>query len=1173
VKSEKGKVRSGFTRASLWHYRHLHLLVAAGVAVAVAVLAGAVLVGVSVRASLRELALQRLGATDIAVSTATSFSSRLGAAMAIAAPDTLARTASLIIVTGTVTHAGSGRVAAGVQIYGVDDGFWAFHGVPAVALSGREAVLSERLAAELGVVEGDAVIVRASAPSDIPLATLQGRRDDGAARIRATVMRTLSPARMGSFSLQPGQGPVAAAFVPLSLLQRELGLQGRVNTILLHHPERAGAADSSDAPLGAVQRAWLAGATLPDHGVRIRRVPGDRVMAIEGLGGYIHPDVVSRVHSALARVQRPGIPALTYVANAIRSGDRAIPYSTVTAIDVDGYNRLSVPTGPPAPGTDAMSDGDPLVRGSLQVNVGRGGVRVGRVQVTEAGRTPGRANPPTRAPRGPTGAEGPVSEGPIWLNEWAANDLDARPGDPVELEYFVWNDDDGLETRTVSFTMQGVLPMMRIGGDRTLTPDYPGITDAPDLSSWDPPFPVDLSRVRPEDEAYWDQWRAAPKAFVPLDIGQRLWGSRFGDVSSIRFALRDAELVAAAVRQEMGPHIVVRPVRREALAAADGTTDFGEYFLYFSFFLVVSALLIAYLFFALGVEQRAREVGLLGAVGYPPSRVRRQFLAEGVWVLLAGTLLGVTGAVGYAALIMHGLRTWWIGAVGTTALQLHVEPAALAAGAGGAALAALVAIWLGTGALARRSPRALLTGGLESLVDVARRPGTLLPGLVFVTAAIVLVGATAAGVVDRAAGFFGAGGALLIGGLLVVRGAARRRLTGRPAGARSLWALGRTHVAWRPARTVLTISLIAFATFVLVSVVAFQRDAAGVSLARESGTGGFVLLAESAAPLMHDPNTAAGRTALGVDAELMSDVRITRLRLRPGDEASCLTLYQPRNPRIIGVRPSDMEGRFTFSSVEPGRDRESPWHLLDAELPDDAVPAIVDQTTLTYVLHLQVGDSFSFAPDGRNPITLRVVAALADSVLQSELVIGEKSFVRLFPRHEGYRVWLIEAPSSRAAEISAGLEDRLADSGVDVVETRARLASYHQVENTYLATFQALGALGLLLGTIGVGAVLARNVLERQREWGLLRAIGYEPRHLRQLVLSESVTLIAGGVLIGTASAIVAVAPAVMERAQRLPWASLAIVLSAVLLVGLIASLGALVIAVRTPVAGMLRSE
>jgi ABC-type lipoprotein release transport system permease subunit len=848
----------------------------------------------------------------------------------------------------------------------------------------------------------------------------------------------------------------------------------------------------------------------------------------------------------------------------------------VTAIDIDGYSRLSVPVGPPAPDTDGMIDGDPLVRGSLEVRVGRGGVRVGRVQVAEAGR---------RAP--PAGAGGrqadsedaaaatppQPSEGPVWLNQWAAADLDARAGDTVQLEYFVWTDEGGLETRQTTLTLQGVLPMMRIGGDRTLTPDYPGITDAPDLGAWDPPVPVDLSLVRPADEAYWDQWRAAPKAFVPLELGQRLWGSRFGDVSSIRFALRDAEAVAAAVREEMSSQVIVRPVRQEALAAAAGTTDFGEYFLYFSFFLVVSALLIAYLFFALAVEQRAREVGLLAAVGYSPSRVRRHFLAEGLVVLLAGVAAGAAGAIGYAAIIMHGLRTWWVDAVGTTNLRLHVEPTALAIGAVGAALAALGAIWMGAGALARRSPRALLAGGASD-VRTARRPVTPAAGLVMVALAIALIAAVRAGTLGQVAGFFAAGGALLVGGLLLLGAWVGRRAAGNAVSrVASLRSLGQSHVAWRPARTVLTISLIAFATFVLVAVVAFRRDAAGASLARESGSGGFLLLAESAVPLMHDPNTPMGLASLGLDAGGMQGVRIARVRLRPGDEASCLTLYQPRNPRIVGVNPADLEGRFTFADTGPAAPGRSPWLLLDDMLPDGEVPAIVDQTTLTYVLHLQVGDAFSFAPDGVNSVTLRIVASLADSVLQSELIVGERAFVRLFPRHEGYRVWLIEAAEPRAAELATTLEDRLADWGVDVVDTRVRLASYHRVENTYLATFQALGALGLLLGTLGVGAVLARNVLERQREWGLLRAVGYEPADLRRLVIAESAVLVLGGVAVGAFSAMVAVAPALVERVQSLPLAALALALGAVITAGLTASLAALRIATGTPTVSALKTE
>ncbi len=56
-----------FILSSLRHYRRIHFAVALGVAVATAVLTGALLVGDSVRGSLRDLTLQRLGRIDSAL--------------------------------------------------------------------------------------------------------------------------------------------------------------------------------------------------------------------------------------------------------------------------------------------------------------------------------------------------------------------------------------------------------------------------------------------------------------------------------------------------------------------------------------------------------------------------------------------------------------------------------------------------------------------------------------------------------------------------------------------------------------------------------------------------------------------------------------------------------------------------------------------------------------------------------------------------------------------------------------------------------------------------------------------------------------------------------------------------------------------------------------------------
>jgi putative ABC transport system permease protein len=309
---------------------------------------------------------------------------------------------------------------------------------------------------------------------------------------------------------------------------------------------------------------------------------------------------------------------------------------------------------------------------------------------------------------------------------------------------------------------------------------------------------------------------------------------------------------------------------------------------------------------------------------------------------------------------------------------------------------------------------------------------------------------------------------------------------------------------------------------------------------------------------------------------VLAQARVTRFRLRPGDETSCLTLYKPTNPRLIAPEPAFFdEPRFSFASSMADTPDEiaNPWRLLNRTFDDGAVPAIADQTTLMYVLHLGVGDDFTFAADGHAEVRLRIVGALADSVLQSELIIGENAFTRLFPRHEGYRVWMIETGTGDAAAVTTHLEDRLSDFGLDVFSTHDRWASYHQVENTYLATFQALGSLGLLLGTIGLGAVLARNVLERRREMGLLAAVGYAPANIRNMVLSEGMALVIGGLLIGTFCAAIAITPALRDRAQSLPVASLASLLIGVIVTGAMAALIAIKLTTRTPVITAIKSE
>ena len=94
-----------------WYWR-TNLAVLLGVATATGVLGGAALVGESVRASLRDLVLERLGNTDSVVTRDGFFREELAAAFQPAAP--------VIAMDGVVEREASGKRAAAAQVYGVD---------------------------------------------------------------------------------------------------------------------------------------------------------------------------------------------------------------------------------------------------------------------------------------------------------------------------------------------------------------------------------------------------------------------------------------------------------------------------------------------------------------------------------------------------------------------------------------------------------------------------------------------------------------------------------------------------------------------------------------------------------------------------------------------------------------------------------------------------------------------------------------------------------------------------------------------------------------------------------------------------------------------------------------------------------------------------------------------
>jgi putative ABC transport system permease protein len=241
---------------------------------------------------------------------------------------------------------------------------------------------------------------------------------------------------------------------------------------------------------------------------------------------------------------------------------------------------------------------------------------------------------------------------------------------------------------------------------------------------------------------------------------------------------------------------------------------------------------------------------------------------------------------------------------------------------------------------------------------------------------------------------------------------------------------------------------------------------------------------------------------------------------------------------------------------------------------DDTVAVLGDMNTLMFGLKKGVGDKLAFpAEDASFKAWLEVAGMFDGSVFQGVLLMSEENFLKLFPERQGYQYFLIEVPPEHATAAAELLETELSEYGLDTEPIAERLARFLAVQNTYLSTFQTLGGLGLLLGTFGLATVMLRNVWERQAEFALLRAVGFVPRQIAALVLTENAWLLMWGLATGAISALVAMTPHLSSTGAEVPWTWVLGLLAAVFVAGCAAAWGAVRTAVRLPIVATLRGE
>ena len=1216
---------------SLRFYWRTNLAILLGIVVGTAVIGGALIVGDSVRGSLRELTLRRLGKVDYAVTGGRFFREDLAERLSDDAEfqETYTSVAPVLSMTGSLERRQDNTVqsrAGGVSIFGIDERFWEMidHGDGDCPVDDG-VVLNRRVADQLQVAEGDRVSLWVELPTTIPRDSLLGEREEVSREIDLEIRRIVDDELgLSRFGLNPSQQIPLNAFVALRTLQQRLDLSeiratprrpnsraARVNTLFVASGDEATDMESGQTAAAELTSKIALLLTPGDISVDIK-VPADSsYVSIQSDQLILENAWELAVDDIVQQSELAGAPSLIYLANEFRNPER----EPQKKAQIPGYSMYSMVAG--------------LDLNELPAEFGSVEVIEGQI-------------------------DGELANDEIVLNEWLASDLDLKVGDTLELSYYQVGNHGELPESMEEFRVRAIIALSGAAADVGIVPEVQGITDVKSIGDWKQPFPMQMQRVTDRDDDYWEIYRATPKAFVSLSRAQELWGSRYGRLTSYRVAGESLsgdqlqENVTSQFRTELTPDrtgIGFRAIKVEGLQAAVGANDFTGLFLAFSFFLIAAAAILIGLLFRLNVERRAGNVGLLSAVGVPARSVRGMLLNESLILAVAGSIIGCGAAIGYAAIMVHGLGTWWVGATGTTEIRLIIQPASVLGGAATTVLVTLGVVYLSLRRLGTISLRSLLLGGGDAMQQAVRGDGGLRRKMIwgsFGLAAVLLVAGLLRLLPDSEAfggfswqvvSFFVVGLSLLTGCLLLF--SQSLLLTSSFRMNESLSRLAYQNARRNRQRSVLTCGLIAFACFVIVAVAAGHRNPAIEYPDVKSGNGGFLLVAESNQGILDDLNDPQSREDLGIapesdlDAALLRSMHVEPFLMKPGEDSSCLNLYQTSMPTVLGAPQTLIErGGFRFADT-PG---DNPWQLLNEDLEDEdglpVIPIVGDMNTLKYSLKLGIGDVID-GPETSNPeYRLKIVGMLDASIFQGVVVMADERFRELFPDDAaGERYFLVSAapdvlvpglrelnltdlkaareklqqevaeseevsdenqkaldtlelqiaelqkPGAVAAVLSERLETGLNNYGFDLQEVSDRLANFLSVQNTYLSTFQTLAGLGLVLGTFGLATVMLRNVFERRSEIALLRSVGYRNGMIGGLVLLENGLLLVWGVAAGTVAALIAMLPHLRSTGADVPWMNLAVLLALVFITGSVSALVAVREAVRTPIVATLRGD
>jgi putative ABC transport system permease protein len=754
-----------------------------------------------------------------------------------------------------------------------------------------------------------------------------------------------------------------------------------------------------------------------------------------------------------------------------------------------------------------------------------------------------------------------LSEHEIIISDWLAADLAVKRGDSIQLRYFIMGAMRKLTEDSARFCIKTILPITDRVFDRTLMPDFPGMSDAGNCRDWETGAPVNLDKIRDKDEQFWNNFRGTPKAFISLAAGQKLWDNAFGHATAFRFPADSSglqalkkRLISTLVPAENG--LNVQDVYAEGRSAAANSTDFGELFLSLSFFIIAAALLLTALLFSLHARKRMSETAILATLGFRKKEIFRILFLETLLIIISGSFLGVVFGIFYNKLLLLGLNTLWHDAVRTSMLEMQILPGTLFTGfAAGLITALFILFFVLKSNLSK--PLSVLVKGVEITSPQGNRLRKVISVwvsiLLFILAGGFILSSFSGNQVNLSINFLIAGGLILAAGIVALYAALLRASRNTTISSPGFFTAILCNVRMKKSRTIAAIALLAIGTFSVIITGANRKTFYGTENKPGSGTGGFLFWAESTVPILNDLNSAEGKEKYGLeDEKALDEVHFSQFLSLDGNDASCLNLNQVSQPKMLGVNPElfDKRQSFTFVNLDKSVDEQHPWAVLNRQLAPGIIPAFADQTVITWGLRKKVGDTLLFTDESGKILKVKLMGGLDNSVFQGNILVSADLFRQYFPSVSGSKVMLVDGELAQSSEITERLEYLFQDYGMVVTAASERLSQFNSVENTYLTVFMMLGGLGMIIGTVGLGIVLLRNLQERKQEIALYQALGFKRNYILKLVLTENLFILFFGIGIGVISAFAGILPSFFSQAFQLPATFLVVILLLILLSG-----------------------